>query len=273
MMTTKNFLSEIIERKRQRLAGLKGSRPLEEVREEAERVRRAAQAHAFHAALDGGGSRVKIIAEYKRASPSKGVIRADLSPADVARAYGSGGAAAISVLTEEDYFQGSLDDLRAVVSATMLPVLRKDFIVDEYQVYESAAAGASALLLIVAALADDEINSLRRLAEEELSMDVLLEVHTEDEMMRARDCGAKIIGVNNRDLHTFEVMLDTSVRLSRHAPGGALLVSESGFKTRSDIRSLQTHGYGAFLIGETLMRAEHPEETLRGLVALAEAET
>jgi indole-3-glycerol phosphate synthase len=237
-----NVLSEIIARKR-------------------ERLREARSSHRFRSALQRDG--VNIIAEFKRRSPSKGIIRGDASPVDIARAYQAGGAVAMSVLTEEDYFAGSLDDLRQVKAAVELPVLRKDFIVDEYQVYESAVAGADAILLIVAALDDESLSQLRRLAEDELHMDALVEVHTSDEMRRGAACGAKLIGVNNRDLRTFEVSLETSLSLAREAPGDALLISESGLNNATDLKRLYEAGYRGFLIGETLMRADDPAAALR----------
>jgi indole-3-glycerol phosphate synthase len=172
----------------------------------------------------------------------------------------------MSVLTEEDFFSGSLDDLREVKRAVALPVLRKDFIFEEYQVYESAAAGADALLLIVAALDDELLSRLRRLAEDELGMDALIEVHTSDEMKRATACGASLIGVNNRDLRSFEVSLETSLSLAREAPEGALLISESGLRDFRDLRRLHDAGYRGFLIGETLMRSEDPADALRQLL-------
>ena len=240
-----NVLSEIIARKRER------------VREAKTRAR----PHALLGALQADG--INIIAEFKRRSPSKGMIREGANPIDVARAYQAGGAVAMSVLTEEDYFAGSLDDLREVKSAVELPVLRKDFIVDEYQVYESAAAGADAILLIVAVLDDELLLRLRRLAEDELGMDALVEVHTGDEMKRAAACGAKLIGVNNRDLRTFEVSLETSLSLAREAPSEALLISESGLNSAADLRRLYDAGYRGFLIGETLMRSDDPAAALR----------
>jgi len=240
-----DVLSEIIAKKRER------------VRE----AKTRANPHAFSKALQGDG--INIIAEFKRRSPSKGMIREGANPIEIARAYDAGGAVAMSVLTEEDYFAGSLDDLREVKSAVKLPVLRKDFIVDEYQVYESAAAGADAILLIVAALDDESLTRLRRLAEDDLQMDALVEVHTSDEMRRAVACGAKLIGVNNRDLRTFAVSLETSLRLAREAPSDALLVSESGLNNAADLQRLYDAGYRGFLIGETLMRAEDPEQALR----------
>jgi indole-3-glycerol phosphate synthase len=169
----------------------------------------------------------------------------------------------MSVLTEEDYFSGSLEDLRAAKSIIDLPVLRKDFIVDEYQVYESAAAGADAVLLIVAALDGDALLRLRRLAEDEIGMDALVEVHDRDEMQRAAACGAKLIGVNNRNLHTFDVSLETSLSLASAAPKDAVLISESGLKTASDLSRLRDAGYRGFLIGESLMRSDDPEAALR----------
>ena len=231
-----------------------------------ERLNRTANAHVFLNALRRDG--INIIAEFKRRSPSKGMIREGANPIDIARAYEAGGAVAMSVLTEEDYFAGSLDDLRQVKAAVDLPVLRKDFIVEDYQVYESAVAGADAILLIVAALDDELLARLRSLAEDELQMDALVEVHTSDEMKRAAACGAKLIGVNNRDLRTFEVSLDTSLRLAREAPADAVLISESGLKNSDDLRRLHDAGYRGFLIGETLMRAEDPERALRSFRGL-----
>src|SRR5919107_4383655 len=191
-----DILSRIVERKAARLAEAKAARPFEEVRREALAVRADARRHALRGALEDAG-RVNVIAEFKRASPSKGEIRAGASAAETARAYERGGAAAVSVLTEEDYFRGSLRDLAEVKAATRLPVLRKDFVFDEYQVYESAAAGADALLLIVAALEDGALARLLRLTEEELGMDALVEVHTAPELERALDAGARPRGLNN----------------------------------------------------------------------------
>ncbi len=245
-----SFLSEIIERKRQRLESVKRARP----------------PHKLRDALVSDG--INIIAEFKRRSPSKGIIRADADVIQIVSSYAAGGAAAISVLTEEDYFSGSLDDLRAVKKSVDLPVLRKDFIFDEYQVYESAAAGADAVLLIVAALEDEALVRLRRLIEDDFGMDALIEVHTHEEMRRAVACGANVIGVNNRNLHTFEVSLDTSLSLATEAPSGTVLISESGLKTSTDLARLRDAGYHGFLIGESLMRAENPEAALRDLLSL-----
>jgi indole-3-glycerol phosphate synthase len=215
------------------------------------------------------GDGINIIAEFKRRSPSKGLIRADADLNQIMKSYEAGGATAISVLTEEDYFSGSLDDLRTAKSVTDLPILRKDFVFEDYQVYESAVAGADALLLIVAALDDDALLRLRRLAEDELGIDALVEVHDRDEMRRAAACGAKLIGVNNRNLHTFEVSLETSLSLASAAPKDAILISESGLKTASDLSRLRDAGYRGFLIGESLMRSENPEAALRDFMSLS----
>jgi len=256
-----NILSEIITKKRERVLASKASVPLERIQDLAGKVRSNAAPHALSKALQGEG--VHVIAEFKRRSPSKGIIRPHADLVQIVQGYEAGGATAISVLTEEDYFSGSLDDLRIVKATVTLPVLRKDFVFDEYQVYESAAAGADAILLIVAALDDELLLGLRSLAEDELGLDALVEVHTRDEMRRAVACGAKLIGVNNRDLRTFEVSLETSLSLAREAPADALLVSESGLRTRADLSRLQAAGFRGFLIGETFMRADDPQQALR----------
>lgn len=265
MNPKKNFLAEIIKRKRMSLEHAQAEPPLEIVRARASEVRHESQPHALRRALEPDGC-LKVIAEIKRASPSKGVLKENFEPTELARAYSQGGAVAISVLTEEDHFRGSLDDLCAVREAVRLPILRKDFIFDEYQIYETAEAGADALLLIVAALNDEQLSRLRRITEEELGMDALVEVHTVDQMRRAERCGATLIGVNNRHLRTFEVSLSVSVNLAREAPPDALLISESGLRSGDNLRGLQALGYRGFLIGEALMRARDPAETLRTLV-------
>lgn len=257
-----DVLTEIIAKKRERVAAAKEVVSLEEMRRLALEVRCEATPHRLSNALRADG--INIIAEFKRRSPSKGMIRADANLIEIVRSYEAGGAVGISVLTEEDYFAGSLDDLRAVKATVALPVLRKDFVFEEYQVYESAAAGADAILLIVAALDDVKLLHLRRLAEEELGMDALVEVHTGAELKRAADCGAKLIGVNNRDLRTFEVSLQTSLSLASHMPKDSVSISESGLHTSDDLQRLREAGYRGFLIGETLMRADQPEEALHG---------
>jgi indole-3-glycerol phosphate synthase/phosphoribosylanthranilate isomerase/anthranilate synthase/indole-3-glycerol phosphate synthase/phosphoribosylanthranilate isomerase len=260
-----NFLEEITELKRARLEHARARHSLEFVRARAPQVRQGSQPHALRRALEPNG-RLKIIAEIKRASPSKGVIKETFRPIEIAGAYSRGGAVAISVLTEENYFRGSLDDLRAVREASPLPILRKDFILDEYQIYESAEAGADALLLIVAALDDEQLSRFRHITEDELSMDALVEVHTIEELRRAERCGATLIGVNNRNLRTFEVSLNVSVNLAHEASPEALLVSESGLCSGDDLRRLQALGYKGFLIGEPLMRAADPAQALRKLI-------
>jgi len=259
-----SFLSTIIDQRRLRLETARACVSPEDVRLTAQLVRAGARPHALVEALSFE-NRINIIAEFKRKSPSKGEIKGAADPASIARSYERGGAAAVSVLTEEDYFDGSLDDLRAVKQATQLPVLRKDFIFEDYQVYESAAAGADALLLIVAALDDAALTRLRRIAEDELTMDALVEVHTKEEMRRAVDSGATLIGVNNRNLSTFEVSLETSAQLAPGAAANNLLVSESGIESAADIRRLYDLGYRGFLIGESLMRAVDPELAVRNL--------
>lgn len=260
-----NFLSEIMALKKERLEVEKKERQAEDLRAHAEEVRRDSEPHTLRRVLERL-DRMNVIAEFKRASPSKGVIRADAVPTRMALAYEAGGASAISVLTEEDRFQGSLDDLRAVRAVVKLPLLRKDFIFDEYQLYESAAAGADALLLIVAALDDERLAHLRRITEDELKMDALVEVHTEGEMQRAVGAGATLIGVNNRNLHSFEVSLEVSVNLARDVPAGVTLVAESGLRSSDDLRRLRALGYRGFLIGESLMRAAEPEKALQELL-------
>ena len=260
-----DFLTEIVARKRERVARAKEACAFEVVRDSAFEARVRARPHALIGAL-ADGSRLNVIAEVKRASPSKGVIRAEINPEDVARRYEAGGACAVSVLTEEDRFRGSLEDMRRVRRAIQLPIIRKDFIFDDYQLYEAASAGADALLLIVAALDDRRLEHLRRITEEELRMDALVEVHTKEELTRAVATGAKLIGVNNRNLHTFEVSMDVSVELASLAPTDATMVSESGLRTRDDLLALRALGYRGFLIGETLMRADEPELALRELL-------
>ena len=223
------------------------------IRARARNARSVAEPHAFRSAI-ATPDRLNIIAEFKKASPSNGVINALADPIETARAYEARGASAISVLTEPDYFRGSLDDLRAIRAAVSIPLLRKDFIVEEYQIYEAAEAGADAVLLIVAALTTYELEHFRGIAEDELGMDALIEVHTEDEMRKAAEIGGDLIGVNNRDLRTFDVSVDVSRRLVHLAPESAVLISESGLKTRDEMLELQALGYSAFLVGETLMR-------------------
>ena len=206
-----------------------------------------------------------IIAELKKASPSKGLIRADFKVAELAAELEQAGAAALSVLTDERYFQGSLHNLELASQATAIPCLRKDFIVDEFQLLEARAYRADAILLIVAALNQDELARLYRRARE-LQLDVLCEVHDAAELDRALEVGCDIIGVNNRNLHTFHVDLNTSLQLAKRIPAGVLKVAESGIESGDDIARLRDAGFDAFLIGESLMRAPSPGEALRSLL-------
>ncbi len=205
-----------------------------------------------------------VIAEVKKASPSAGVIREDFDPAAIARAYESAGAACLSVLTDVDYFQGAPEYLQAARSACKIPVLRKDFIIDPWQVLESRAMGADCILLIVAALEKNQLLDLAGHAAD-LGLDVLVEVHDEEELEMALDTDAKLIGVNNRDLHRFVTALETSERLRPLIPEGRCMITESGIHTRSDVERLQGQGIHAFLVGEAFMRAEDPGAALRGL--------
>ena len=225
---------------------------------------RDGEARDFRAALRSPG--VSLIAEHKRRSPSAGAIREDAALEDVVAAYGRGGAAALSVLTEGPHFGGSLEDLRRARRASPLPTLRKDFIVDPYQVHESFAAGADAILLIVAALDDLLLTELHELARE-LGLAALVEVHDEAELARALEIGAELIGINNRDLTTLEVDVDRTFQLRERIPAGTIVVAESGFSRPEQIGRLEAAGVDAVLIGEALMRAPDVEAAVRGLTA------
>jgi indole-3-glycerol phosphate synthase len=205
-----------------------------------------------------------IIAEIKKASPSKGLLAPDFNPSVQARQYLSGGAAALSVLTDKDFFQGSLSDLRIARSVAPLPTLRKDFTIDEIDVIEAAAAGADAILLIAAILTREQIEAFSKLAAH-YRMAALVEVHDEAELDKALQSGAAIVGVNNRDLRTFDVSLDTAIRLAERIPAQCVRVAESGIFSNTDIRRLMDAGFQAFLVGERLMKAPDPSEALREL--------
>lgn len=210
-----------------------------------------------------------VIAELKKASPSKGLIRSDFEPATLAAQMEAGGAAVLSVLTDEKFFRGSLENLRRASAAVKIPCLRKDFMVDEFQILEARANSADAILLIVAALTDAELRTLRNSARA-FGLDVLCEVHDAEELERAMLLGCECVGVNSRDLKTFEVSLDRAVELAASLPKSALSVAESGIHSAADMRRLRAAGYDAFLIGESLMRNAHPGEALRALLSEAE---
>ncbi len=208
---------------------------------------------------------IAVIAELKKASPSKGLIRADFSPSELARHLETAGAAALSVLTDEQFFQGSLDHLHQASASTSLPCLRKDFIVDEFQIVEARANCADAILLIVAALDQKELESLATTARAH-HLDVLCEAHDEPELQRALDAGSDLIGINSRNLRTFEVNLETAFRLAEKIPATCVRVAESGIQSGADIARLRSAGYEAFLIGESLMKADKPGEALAKLM-------
>jgi indole-3-glycerol phosphate synthase len=211
-------------------------------------------------------NRINVIAEIKRASPSKGMIRDGINVRNVARTYEAGGAAAISVLTEPDHFRGSLMDLEEATCSVVIPILRKDFIVDEFQIYEAAVAGADAILLIVKGLGKSELELLLNCANE-LGLDALVEVHDQNELKIAARLGAELVGVNNRDLSSLEVSLDTSRELVAQKPEGVTMIVESGITSIDEILDLRSRGFDGFLIGEALMRSGEPADELRSWTA------
>lgn len=254
------FLDEIIKLKRPRVeqAKLNYQKP----QKTPER-----QSYLLRAALQQQ-EKIHIIAEIKRASPSKGIINDSIDVAETARSYELGGACAISVLTEEDRFKGSLEDLKMARAVIQIPILRKDFVFDEFQIQEAKHSGADVVLLIVAMLDDKKLADLYNFADG-LGLDVLVEVHTLEELERAKKLNAKIIGVNNRDLHSFKVSLDVSRELIKHAPKDAFLICESGLSTKDEILEMKNLGFSGFLIGETLMRSANITEELKKLAANA----
>lgn len=258
MMTT--FLDQVTERTRADVDARRKDVPLEVLQQALEPAPRA---RPFSEALVAEG--ISLIAEMKRASPSKGPIRPDATVTDIVQAYERAGASASSVLTEPHWFGGSLDDLREARRACGLPLLRKDFIVDPYQLVEARLAGADAVLLIVAALDPGELRSLHDQAGE-IGLDVLVEVHDDDEMEIAVASGAEIIGVNNRNLHTLEVDPDTALRLLVDAPAGTIVVAESGITSNDDVQRLEEAGVDAILVGEALMREDDPAAAVHALL-------
>ena len=258
-----DILEKIVAVKREEVAAGLKKKSLAAMREDAEsRVLTRDFEGALRAKIAQG--QAAVIAEIKKASPSKGVIRADFDPVAIAQSYQRGGASCLSVLTDVDFFQGADAYLQQVRAACGLPLLRKDFTIDAYQVYEARVIGADCILLIAAALDDETLMDLALLAAD-LDLDVLVEVHDGDELERALEIPAPLIGINNRNLRSFEVSLETSVNLRRNVPAERLLVSESGIATREDVAHLRTAGIHAFLVGEAFMRATDPGSELQRL--------
>jgi len=257
------ILDDIVAHKREELAERRRERSLAEVRAAAAR---AAKPRGFGAALRAAG--LSVIAEVKRKSPAKGILNQAVDPAEQAAAYASAGARAVSVLTDLRFFDGTNADLEAVHGSVELPLLRKDFTIDEYHVYEARAIGADALLLIVRALGQSQLVEYQTLAYD-LGLDVLVEVHDEAEVERALAAGARIIGINNRDLSTMTVDVATTARLRPLVPGDVTLVSESGIRSPSDVRMVASAGVDAILVGEALMSAGDPKATLRSFLQAA----
>ncbi len=259
-------LDQIVAATRRRVAKTKASTDLRALTRHAERHQPRGFQRALHQAAQQGFG---IIAELKKASPSRGLIRASFHPAALARELESAGATVLSVLTDEEFFQGSLDYLAEASTAVKIPLLRKDFIVDEFQIVEARANCADAILLIVAALTDAELTSLYAKAKE-FGLDVLCEVHDQAELSCALHAGFEIIGVNSRDLRTFHVDLNTAIQLGAKIPANVLRVAESGIVSGDNIARLRVAGYDAFLIGESLMKVDRPGDALRKLISAAE---
>jgi len=257
-----DFLSKILERKKVEVEAAAKRVPEQVLRQEAKKLN-GRRPFVERLAIKGPLG-VNIIAELKRASPSKGCIRDDIDPGEYAGKYETGGAAAISVLTDRDFFKGSPDDLKRIKSVVTLPALRKDFIISSYQIYESAAIGADAVLLIVRALLPESLREMLSLCSA-IGLDALVEVHDEGELDVAMKAEAKLIGINNRDLVTFKTDISTSIRLARKAGSDHVLVAESGIRSRADIERLLDAGIWNFLIGESLMIAEDPVKLLKKL--------
>ena len=256
-------LDEILAHKREETAHAKERRPLAQLEES---LKRRPPARGFREAISRPG-KLSLIAEVKKASPSAGPIRPDASAVEVAQAYAAAGAQAVSVLTDRRFFMGNIVDLVRVKEKVGLPVLRKDFLLEEYQLVEAAAAGADAVLLIAAALKPAELGRLFRLAGD-LSLDALVEVHDERELGQALEAGAVVVGINNRNLATFQVDLETTGRLAGRVPKDRTLVSESGIRSRADVEKVQGWGAHAILVGEELMSAPDPGARIKELMGL-----
>lgn len=260
---TPDILNKILARKREEIADRVNKIPLAEMKDRAaaaDAVRGFEQ--AIRSQLTAG--KTAIIAEIKKASPSKGILREDFQPDDIAKSYAEGGATCLSVLTDIDFFQGSDAYLQSARAACTIPVLRKDFMIDAYQLYESRAMGADCILLIVSALNDDKLAEFSELAAQ-LKLDVLIEVHDGEELKRALATGLLLIGINNRNLHTFETSLNTTVSLLQEIPEDRIVVTESGIHSKEDVKLIQSAGVNTFLVGEAFMRADDPGAKLAEL--------
>ncbi|WP_178861985.1 indole-3-glycerol phosphate synthase TrpC [Thiomicrorhabdus cannonii] len=265
MSKTPDILKKIIFRKLEEIQEGCERIPLREMKQKALMMSTTPTrgfADALQAKLDAGQS--AVIAEIKKASPSKGILRDPFDPVAIAKSYEAHGAACLSVLTDRDFFQGSNEYLMAVKEAVNLPIIRKDFIVDDYQVYEARAIGADCILLIAAAIGDAQMYELTQTALQ-LGMDVLIEVHNEAELERALKLPLPMIGINNRDLHTFEVSLETTLRMLEMIPDDRIVVTESGILTPADVAVMREHKVNSFLVGEAFMRAAEPGEKLTEL--------
>lgn len=263
MTDTSDILKKILQRKREEIAERSAKLALDDLIKYTEQ---ASPVRDFVAAIKSrlAENRAAVIAEIKKASPSKGVLRENFNPAEISKSYEAGGAACLSILTDADFFQGSENFLKQARSVCELPVIRKDFIIDPYQVYESRMINADCILLIVAALDDEMLKQLLALAHE-LKMDVLMEVHDEQEMQRALATDARLIGINNRSLHTFETSLQTTLSLRAMVPADRIVVTESGIHSHEDVKLMRDHDVHAFLVGEAFMRADDPGEKLKEL--------
>jgi len=265
MSNTPDVLKKILARKQQEISERSAKVSIADLKQQ---ITTASPVRGFVQAIKQklAKGETAVIAEVKKASPSKGLLREHFDPADIAESYQTGGAACLSVLTDKDFFQGSEQYLQQARAACDLPVIRKDFIVDAYQVYEARAIGADCILLIVAALDDERLAELYQLAND-LAMDVLVEVHDADELERALRLNLSLVGINNRNLHTFETSLQNTVQLLDKIPAGVIVVSESGLHKTEDIKMLREHEVNTFLIGEAFMRCENPGQALKDLIA------
>lgn len=260
---TPDILVKILNRKREEIAERSASVSIDDLKQQ------CAKADGVRGFIRSIENKIKnnqsaVISEIKKASPSKGILREDFDPAEIARSYAEHGAACLSILTDKDYFQGHEEYLKQARAACEIPVIRKDFIIDAYQVYEARSIDADCILLIVAALDDETLHTLFNLARE-LGMDVLMEVHDEQEMVRALETKARLIGVNNRNLRTFDTDLNTTLRMLKMVSGNHILVTESGIHTPDDVQLMRDNGVNSFLVGEAFMRAENPGKKLAEL--------